>query len=97
MIHSVALIIADFLFSKDAITEEEKEVCAYGMELIVSGIISVVLVLIIGLITGGIWYAVIYNIMMIVIRMYTGGYQIYVIRLMKKYLYLIQMAHVSTL
>ena len=27
MIHSVALIIADFLFSKDAITEEEKEVC----------------------------------------------------------------------
>lgn len=34
MIHSVALIIADFLFSKDAITEEEKEVCAYGMELI---------------------------------------------------------------
>ena len=25
MIHSVALVIADFLFSKDAITEEEKE------------------------------------------------------------------------
>ena len=65
MIHSVALVIADFLFSKDVITEEEKEVCAYGMELIVSGIISVVLVLIIGLITVSIWYAVIYNIMMI--------------------------------
>lgn len=74
MIHSVALVIADFLFSKDAITEEEKEVCAYGMELIISGIISVALVLIIGLITGSIWYAVVYNIMMIVIRMYTGGY-----------------------
>ena len=41
MIHSVALIIADFLFSKDAITEEEKEVCAYGMELIISGIIII--------------------------------------------------------
>lgn len=42
MIHSVALIIADFLFSKDAITEEEKEVCAYGMELIagLSGIVK---------------------------------------------------------
>ena len=66
MIHSVALIIADFLFSKDAITEEEKEVCAYGMELIISGIISVALVLIIGLITG--------NMMMILIRTYTGGY-----------------------
>lgn len=26
MIHSVALVIADFLFSKDVITEEEKEV-----------------------------------------------------------------------
>ena len=25
MIHSVALVIADFLFSKDVITEEEKE------------------------------------------------------------------------
>ena len=74
MIHSVALIIADFLFSKDAITEEEKEVCAYGMELIISGIISVALVIIIGLITGSIWYAVVYNIMMIVIRLYTGGY-----------------------
>ena len=74
MIHSVALVIADFLFSKDAITEEEKEVCAYGMELIISGIISVALVLIIGLITGNIWYAVIYNMMMILIRTYTGGY-----------------------
>ena len=74
MIHSVALIIADFLFSKDVITEEEKEVCAYGMELIISGIISVALVIIIGLITGSIWYAVVYNIMMIVIRLYTGGY-----------------------
>ena len=74
MIHSVALIIADFLFSKDVITEEEKEVCAYGMELIISGIISVALVIIIGLITGSIWYAVIYNMMMILIRTYTGGY-----------------------
>ena len=73
MIHSVALIIADFLFSKDVITEEEKEVCAYGMELIISGIISVALVIIIGLITGSIWYAVVYNIMMIVIRLYIFG------------------------
>lgn len=54
MIHLIALVIADFLFSKDAITEEEKEVCAYGMELIISGIISIALVLIIGLINSGI-------------------------------------------
>ena len=39
MIHSVALIIADFFVSKDVITEEEKEVCAYGMELIISSIL----------------------------------------------------------
>lgn len=74
MIHSVALVIADFFVSKDVITEEEREVCAYGVELIVAGIISVILVLIIGLITGNIWYAIVYNIMMIVIRRYTGGY-----------------------
>ena len=54
--------------------KKKKEVCAYGMELIISGIISVALVLIIGLITGNIWYAVIYNMMMILIRTYTGGY-----------------------
>lgn len=30
--------------------------------------------IIIGLITGSIWYAVVYNIMMIVIRLYIGGY-----------------------
>lgn len=54
MIHSVALIIADFFVSKDVITEEEKKVCAYGMELIISGIISIALVLIIGLINSGI-------------------------------------------
>ena len=36
MIHSVALVIADFLFSKDAITEEEKEVCAYGIKKVLS-------------------------------------------------------------
>lgn len=58
MIHSIALVIADFFVSKDVITEEEEEVCAYGMELIISGIISIALVLIIGLITGNIWYAV---------------------------------------
>lgn len=51
MIHSVALVIADFFVSKDVITEE---VCAYGMELIISGIISIALVLIIGLINSGI-------------------------------------------
>lgn len=39
MIHSVALIIADFFVSKDVITEEEREVCAYGMELIISSIL----------------------------------------------------------
>lgn len=74
MIHSVALIIADFFVAKDVITEEEEEVCAYGMELIISGIISIALVLIIGLITGNIWYALVYNMMMVVIRIYTGGY-----------------------
>lgn len=55
------------------ITEEEKEVCAYGMELIISGIISIALVLIIGLITGNIWYVVVYNVMMVLIRTYTDG------------------------
>lgn len=54
MIHLIALVIADFFVSKDVITEEEKEVCAYGMELIISGIISIALVLIIGLINSGI-------------------------------------------
>ena len=54
MIHSIALVIADFFVYKDVITEEEKEVCAYGMELIISGIISIALVLIIGLINSGI-------------------------------------------
>ena len=54
MIHLIALVIADFFVSKDVITEEEKEVCAYGMELIISGIISIALVLMIGLINSGI-------------------------------------------
>ena len=39
MIHSIALVIADFFVSKDVITEEEEEVCAYGMELIISSIL----------------------------------------------------------
>ncbi len=73
MIHSVALVIADFYFLRMLLQKKKKEVCAYGMELIISGIISVALVIIIGLITGSIWYAVVYNIMMIVIRLYTGG------------------------
>lgn len=72
MIHSVALVIADFFVSKDVITEEEKEVCAYGMELIISGIINVSLVIIIGLITCNIWYAIVYNIMMNTMGVYAG-------------------------
>ena len=53
---------------------KEREEYVYGIELIISGIISVGIVVFIGAVTGSILYALLYNIMMVVIRMYTGGY-----------------------
>lgn len=74
MIHSLSSRIADFFVVQNVAKEEEKEEYVYGIELIISGIISVGIVVFIGAVTGSILYALLYNIMMVVIRMYTGGY-----------------------
>ena len=74
MIHLLSSRIADFFVARNVAEDEEKEVCVYGLELIISGIISVGTVLIIGALINNMWYALLYNIIMVVIRMYTGGY-----------------------
>lgn len=70
----IAAFIADFLIARLVIKEEERNVVIYGLELIISGIFSVLLVLFLGSLIKEIGASIIYNLMMVLIRMYTGGF-----------------------
>ncbi len=74
MINKIADIITDFFIFKNIIKGSEKDIYVYGLDLIISGLVSAISIIIIGCITGTLSEAVIYLIIMISIRMYTGGY-----------------------
>ena len=74
MIHKSAFYIAKFLEKKKFISEYEKEIYVYGMEMIFSTIISNVLIITEGIILGDIWGAVLFIAIVKPLRKTVGGY-----------------------
>lgn len=74
MIQKIAEGISAYFCKRDVISADEKAVYTYGMELMLMGALNVVSVLILGACLGFFVWAVIYNVMMVLIRQYTGGY-----------------------
>ena len=65
--------ITDFLLSQKTIDKEMKQVYIYGTELFLSSVLSVFLVILVGLIIGRFWDALLFLFSFIFLRKYTGG------------------------
>ena len=74
MIHRLASGITDFFVQKKVIKEAEKEMYIYGFDLMISGLVNIFVVLITGIIIGYIRHSIIFLLIMIPVRMYSGGY-----------------------
>lgn len=74
MIRFLSSKLADFLCEKQVISDEDKEICEYGYELIISFIIGVGLVLLLGIIFGRAVETAVFIIVFMVTRQYCGGY-----------------------
>ena len=73
MEHISQKVVAYFL-RNNVITEDEQDIYQYGTELVLSSILGIMLVLLAGIILHQVWYAVVYLICMIGIRLYSGGF-----------------------
>ncbi len=74
MTNRIALGITDFFLSKGMVKIEEYNICAYGVDLIISGILNAFFVILTGLMINKAVYALVCLIIMIVLRTFTGGY-----------------------
>lgn len=74
MIHRLSKMIANFLLSKNVISEENIDIYVYGYETIILGIIDLFIIITIGLIFNQLITMLIFFIMFISVRLYTGGY-----------------------
>lgn len=66
--------IAEYIYRCRYVDKDYKEICAYGLELIFSSVIEIVNVLLISILTNTIGYGIIYILLIMGIRSYTGGY-----------------------
>lgn len=74
MIQRLASNITDFFVRKNVVKKSEYEIYTYGFDLIISGLMNVLLVIGAGIVIDKVWEALLYVCIMIIVRMYTGGY-----------------------
>ncbi len=74
MISFLSHRIALFLKDNDIIDEETSQVCQYGFEIIISTIVGFLLVVFIGVCCGEIISAILFYIIFVGVRLFTGGY-----------------------
>lgn len=74
MITSLAQRIADFLLENDAIDSQKLDIYIYGFEVIISCIVTILIGLILGLAFSQLVECVIFLIVFILMRSYSGGY-----------------------
>jgi len=76
MIKNLSQYILRYLLNNDVIkdTNDEKEYYQYGIEITISSILNVILILVIGFITWNILESLIFLLLFIPIRQFTGGF-----------------------
>ena len=70
----IADTIAAFFVKSKLITDEEREVSRYGIEILISTIVGLGIIILIGVICGKTEFAFLYILSIVPVRMYTGGY-----------------------
>ena len=71
---TIARMITDFLVCKNCIKDEEKAICQYGYEILLSTFLGYTIVLILSLLCGDVKEGAIFLFVFVITRMYTGGY-----------------------
>lgn len=74
MIVGIAEKMVNTFLKNQVIDKENTEAYKYGMELLVSQVISIGVVLILGILLGRMWETLLFLIFFIAIRVYAGGY-----------------------
>lgn len=74
MISYLSKSIALFLHKNNIINNERLPVCEYGFELIIATILGFALVLLSGVILGEVASSIIFYVLFVCVRMFTGGY-----------------------
>ncbi len=73
LITSVSGRIVEYAFTDNTSDNDEREICSYGIEILISSIIGVLIILLIGSFIGMLYETVLYLTVFISLRHYTGG------------------------
>lgn len=67
-------IIVDFFIREKIFSEEQRELYQYGFELCLSSMIGIVIVLVIGIISGKLWESAVFYMVFCFTRLFSGGF-----------------------
>ncbi|WP_326910859.1 accessory gene regulator ArgB-like protein [Sedimentibacter sp. MB31-C6] len=74
MINYLTNNITEYFCSNNIITDDEKDIYIYGLQLIISSVVGIILIISLGFILNNIINSILFLITFISIRMYSGGY-----------------------
>lgn len=74
MIAFLSRIIADFLCRKNAIPDDNKEICAYGYEVLFFNLLNALLIFFLGILLNKLIYSIVFFLIFAVLRQYCGGF-----------------------
>lgn len=74
MITKLCHVIADFFIKENIIDEDQREIYKYGFELIISSIIGILIVVLIGVVSGNLLQCIIFYVVFCFTRLFCGGY-----------------------
>lgn len=74
MIEAMVKSIASFLCKEEIIQEEKKDICRYGIEVIICNAISVLVIIIISILLDTIWQGILLLMIFGTLRICVGGY-----------------------
>ena len=77
MLHKLSEAIAFFLLSKRCFEKEELDVYVYGVELVLSSALGILLILTLSLVFSMLWEGLLFFVAFTALRSYTGGYHCY--------------------
>lgn len=77
MLHKLSKTIAFFLLSKHCFEKEELDVYVYGVELVLSSALGILLILTLSVFFSMLWEGLLFFVAFTALRCYTGGYHCY--------------------
>lgn len=74
MINYISKMITNFFLQQESISEDEKEIYQYGVEITISSILNILLVLLLSMLFRSLLSGIVFLMCFIYVRRYTGGY-----------------------